>query len=96
MSQEAYAELEQRVAKSTITIKDSEDEQYECYKIEEFPNLAKMVTEKFETVKFVNVELLINSEDNIDVFNLMFFNENNEHVAGCELVPTKVYWDDDM
>ena len=89
----AYNELVKRSTKKTETIEES-DEEYECYKLTDFPTVAKIVMAKYPTANFVHVELLKNSDENTEVFNLMFFDDEEEIIAGCELTPAKVHWDD--
>jgi hypothetical protein len=88
----AYNELTMRT-KPTTTIEES-SEMYECYALSQFNILNTIITQKVPNAVYVHVESLWEPEHNTKVFNLMFFDDNEEIVGGCELTESKVFWDD--
>lgn len=90
--EQAYNELKAR-PQPTTTIDNSEQESYDCYELTKFPALQALVSSKIPSAVYVYVEVLI--QENQEVFNLMFFDSDEEDVGGCELTPMQVYWDDD-
>jgi hypothetical protein len=93
MEQIAYKELENR-KKPTTTIEES-SETYDCYELANFNILNTLITTKVSEAKYVHVESLWEPEQNAQVYNLMFFDKDEEHVGGCELTNQKLFWDDD-
>jgi len=93
---QAYNELKAR-PQPTTTIEsvqsNNSDETYDGYELTKFPALQALVIPKIPSAIYVYVEVL--TQENIMVFNLMFFDSDEEDVGGCELTPTQVYWDDD-
>jgi len=74
-------------------IKDSEDERYACFDINQVVPLKTLINSKFPTITHLHVDKL--ESENGAVFNIMFFDETGEHVSGCELSKDQVFWDDD-
>jgi hypothetical protein len=93
MEQIAYKELENR-KKPTTTIED-ESASYDCYELLNFNTLNMLVTTKLPEAKYVFVESLWEPEQQQQVYNLMFFDDDEEHIGGCELTNQKLFWDDD-
>jgi hypothetical protein len=93
MESAAYKELENR-KKPTTTIED-ESESYECYELINFSLLNLLVTKKHVNAKYVFVDSLWEPEQMQQVYNLMFFDKDEEHIGGCEVTKQKIYWDDD-
>lgn len=91
--EQAYNELKAR-PQPTETIDNSERESYDCYELTKFPALQALVSTKIPSALYVYVEVL--TEENVMVFNLMFFDNDEEDVGGCELTPTQIFWDDDV
>lgn len=94
--QQAYNELKSRPQPTTTietTTSNSGDETYDSYTLTKFPALQALVSSKIPSAIYVYVEVL--SQENQQVFNLMFFDSDEEDVGGCELTPTQLYWDDD-
>ena len=93
MEQNAYKELENR-KKPTTTIDDS-SETYDCYELANFNILNSLIINKVPEAKYVHVESLWEPEQNAQVYSLMFFDKDEEHIGGCELTQSKLFWDDD-
>jgi len=93
MEQNAYKEVENR-NKPTTKIEDS-TESYDCYELSDFSALSTLVTNKLPEAKYVFVESLWEPEQQQQVYNLMFFDDEEEHIGGCELTMQKLYWDDE-
>ena len=89
----AYNELANR-QQPTTTI-DDENVSYDCYELNTFSRLSALIANKV-AAKYVHIESLWEPEENAKVFNLMFFDDDEELVGGCELTPNKLYWDDDV
>jgi hypothetical protein len=53
------------------------------------------VNGRFTTASYVHIESLWESEKNARVFNLMFFDDDEEIVGGAELTNGQIYWDDE-
>ena len=86
-----YNELNQR---GIVEFKELEDGQ-ECYDLSIYPNLSTIVTKKLANAKYVSVEEQKDPDSNELVFSLIFYDETEEQVGGCDLTKTKIYWDDD-
>ena len=69
-------------------------ERYVCFEVDENELLAKFVKERYRDVVHGCIESL-QSEEEL-VLNIMFFDNEGEHVAGCEITKEKIYWDDEQ
>jgi hypothetical protein len=61
----------------------------------EFNILSQIVLAKLPTAKYVHVEALWEPEANSRVFNLMFYDDDEESIGGLELTQFQVFWDDE-
>ena len=95
MESQAYTELVKRPAKPNTLIEE-DDATYSCYELTKFPALHNLVKQKIQTAAYVHVELLVEEETKEEVFNLMFFDDEEEILGGCELTQKQVFWDDTM
>jgi hypothetical protein len=89
---EVFDILSKTMPQPTKIILDSE-ERYLCFEITQIPALKNLINRKFPTVTHVHIDILQTEDGN--VFNIMFFDTNGEHVSGCELTKNEVFWDDD-
>jgi hypothetical protein len=89
----AYNELENR-KKPTTTIDDN-DETYDCYELHTFNMLNTLITVKLPSAIYVHVESLWEPELSTTVYNLMFFDDAEQHLGGCELTNQRIFWDEE-
>ena len=83
MEHQAYLEVENR--------KQAD----EAYELKLFNTLYNIVKIKLPTAKYMHIETLWDPESNSTVFNLMFFDDDEESIGGMELAPYKIIWDDE-
>jgi len=65
-----------------------------AHELRKFPQLAATVQTKVPTAVYVSIEALWEPETNSRVFNLMFYDDNEEDVGGLELTQNEMVWDD--
>jgi hypothetical protein len=69
------------------------EERYVCFALDENTLLSNFVKARFPDVTHAHMESL--QSDGEFVINIMFFDKDGEHIAGCEMTKDKVYWDDE-
>jgi hypothetical protein len=90
---EAYNEL---ISCDKFTSDDvSTNSEDECYELTTFPQLQKIVQAKYAKAIYVSVEVLIDPDSDDTVFNLMFFDDSEESIGGCELTQNELFWDEE-
>lgn len=96
MSIEAlYQSLVESSAKATVAFSSGSDECYQefpCFELEKAPLLQSLVLPKYPSVKYVNIERLVNEGE--VVLNVSLFDAYGEQLGGAEITKTAVYWDD--
>ena len=90
MERQAYQEVENRSPNMTTDIDGDE-----AYEMTEFNVLSQIVLAKLPSAKYVHVEALWEPESNSRVFNLMFYDDDEESIGGLELTPFQIFWDDE-
>jgi hypothetical protein len=95
MAAAAYEALTKNIPVTTCVIDtEEEDGEYDCYDIKQSPALLQLVITRLPTVFYVSI-LALDTENAEQVFNLTFFDEENNPIGGAELTSSQIYWDDD-
>jgi hypothetical protein len=94
MEKQVYLEIESRDPSNALSI-ELDDNTDDVYELTDFRALSEIVLPKHPSAKYVLIEQLWEPELNCKVFNLMFYDDDEESIGGMELSPVKVYWDDE-
>lgn len=95
MATAAYEALSKNIpVTSCIIDTEEEDGEYGCFDIKQSPALLQLVITRLPAVFYVSVETL-DQENEAQVFNLTFFDEENQAIGGAELTSSQIYWDDE-
>lgn len=94
MEKQAYLEIENRNPKNVLSIELDDTNSDDVYELAKFRILSEIVLPKLPTAKYVLIEPLWEPETNCRVFNLMFYDDDEESIGGLELSSDKIYWDD--